>query len=98
MTASIIPPNAKYPDRDSRDVNSDWISMDRDTLMDLGRYLNVYIEPFDSCDGTMNQTVVWLEANGKNVDREISWLEDQGISCDCEIVTKLYIPTRFGLK
>jgi hypothetical protein len=72
--------------------------MDRDTLMDLGRYLNVYIEPFDSCDGTMNQTVVWLEANGKDVNREITWLQTQGVNCDCEVVTKLYIPTRFGLK
>lgn len=72
--------------------------MERITLLDLGRYLNVYIEPFDSCDGTLGQTRVWLEANGKNVVQEIDWLKTQGITCDCEVVTKLYIPTRFGLK
>lgn len=98
MTASVIPPVLPHSPRDREGVHSDRTSMDKDTLMDLGRYLNVYIEPFDSCDGSMNQTVVWLEANGKNVDREISWLESQGVSCDCEVVTKLYIPTRFGLK
>ena len=72
--------------------------MERITLLDLGRYLNVYIEPFDSCDGTLGQTRVWLEANGRDVEQEIAWLEEQGIICDCEVVTKLYIPTRFGLK
>jgi hypothetical protein len=73
-------------------------TMDRETLLDLGRYLNVYIEPFDSCDGTLSQTVRWLEANGVNVDAATVWLKSQGVSCDCEVVTKLYIPTRFGLK
>jgi hypothetical protein len=72
--------------------------MERNTLLDLGRYLNVYIEPFDSCDGSLSQTMVWLEANGRNVDEEIKWLQMQGVTCDCEVVTKLYIPTRFGLK
>lgn len=72
--------------------------MDRDVILDLGRYLNVYIEPFDSCDGTLSQTRVWLEANGRDVETEIAWIESQGITCDCEFVTKLYIPTRFGLK
>ena len=72
--------------------------MERNTLLDLGRYLNVYIEPFDSCDGTLSQTMVWLEANGRNVKQEIAWLHSQGVTCDCEVVTKLYIPTRFGLK
>ena len=72
--------------------------MDRETLLDLGRYLNVYIEPFDSCDGSLSQTIVWLEANGKEVDPSIEWIKSQGVDCDCELVTKLYIPMRFGLK
>ena len=77
-------------------IGSDF--MERTTLLDLGRYLNVYIEPFDSCDGSLSQTMVWLEANGRNVEQEIEWLQAQGVTCDCEVVTKLYIPTRFGLK
>ncbi len=72
--------------------------MERELILDLGRYLNVYIEPFDSCDGSLSQTRRWLEANGRHVDIELKWIQSQGITCDCEFVTKLYIPTRFGLR
>ncbi len=70
--------------------------MDKQTLIHLGRYLNIYIEPFDSCDGTLSQTIVWLEANGCEVVKEVDWLLRQGVTCDCEVVTRLYLPARFG--
>lgn len=68
--------------------------MDQQTLMTLGQYLNENLS-LETCDNSLSLASDWLEAMGtSDVESELSWLKEQGISCDCEVVIKLYIPAR----
>jgi hypothetical protein len=68
--------------------------MDDETILALGKFLNEVIDKFDSCDHTLGVTEAWLLAYGHKRQAALDWLRDQGISCDCEFMLKLYIPTR----
>ncbi len=70
--------------------------MDRDTILSLGNYLNLYIDPVGTCDRSFRNTGDWLRANGYDVEAEIEWLTEQGVHCDCEFVIKLFLPMRHG--
>ncbi len=68
--------------------------MDQQTLLSLGKYLNENLS-LETCDNTMKKSVEWLRAmQVEEVEEQINWLELQGVSCDCEVVIKLYIPAR----
>jgi hypothetical protein len=68
--------------------------MDQNSLNSLGKYLNHYIDPTETCDRTMQKTIAWLKANNYDVDAELVWLGNQGYECDCEIVVSMYMPAR----
>ena len=70
--------------------------MDDDTILALGKFLNEVIEEFDTCDHTLGVTEAWLKAYGYDGKATLDWLHDHGITCDCEYVIKIYIPTRDG--
>jgi hypothetical protein len=38
------------------------------------------------CDHSMRATTEWLRSNGVDVDAVVTWLENNGGYCDCEIV------------
>ncbi len=68
--------------------------MDQQTLLLLGQYLNENLS-LETCDNTLKNSTEWLRAmQVDNLEDQITWLEDQGVSCDCEVVIKLYIPAR----
>ena len=68
--------------------------MDRNTILALGEFLNNVIETYDTCDHTLDITIAWLEAHRRDVETNLKWVQEKGISCDCEFVIKIYIPTR----
>ena len=68
--------------------------MDRKTTLALGKFLNEVLEYYDTCDHTLDTTVAWLESHWRDVETNLKWIQDQGITCDCEFVLKIYIPTR----
>ncbi len=68
--------------------------MDQQTLILLGQYLNENLS-LETCDNSLKKSAEWLQAmQVDDVEEHISWLEEQGVSCDCEVVIKLYIPAR----
>ena len=68
--------------------------MDQKTLLLLGQYLNENLS-LETCDNSLKKSVEWLQAMQIDmVEEQINWLEEQGVSCDCEVVIKLYIPAR----
>ena len=66
--------------------------MDQKSVDSLGKYLNHYIDPNETCDRSLQKTVVWLKANNFDVDAELIWLKNHGIECDCDIVISMYMP------
>ena len=68
--------------------------MDRKTILALGEFLNDVLEYYDTCDHTLDTTVAWLESHWRDVETNLKWIQDQGITCECEFVLKIYIPTR----
>ena len=68
--------------------------MDRKTILALGEFLNDVQKFYDTCDHTLDTTVAWLESHWRDVEDNLQWIQDQGITCDCEFVLKIYIPTR----
>ena len=69
-------------------------SMDHQTLITLGEYLNENLN-LETCDNTLRNTHAWLEVMMPDqTEAELAWLEAQGVSCDCQVVLKLYIPAR----
>jgi Protein of unknown function (DUF2695) len=68
--------------------------MDQNSVISLGKYLNYYIDPKETCDRTLQKTIAWLKANHYDVDAELIWLRNRGIQCDCEVVISLYLPNR----
>jgi hypothetical protein len=68
--------------------------MDQQTLLLLGQYLNENLS-LETCDNSLKKSTEWLRAmQVDEVEEQIIWLQEQGISCDCEVVIKLYIPAR----
>ena len=65
--------------------------MDKNSAVSLGKYLNHYIDPNETCDRTLQKTIAWLKANQFDVEAELIWLENQGIRCDCDIVVGMYL-------
>ena len=66
--------------------------MDQKAVVSLGKYLNHYIDPNETCDRSLQKTIAWLKANNFDVDAELIWLENHGIECDCDIVVGMYLP------
>lgn len=68
--------------------------MDHKHLIALGEFLNENLN-LETCDNTLRNTHAWLDAMlPDQADAEMAWLEAQGVSCDCQVVLKLYIPAR----
>ena len=68
--------------------------MEQETLLSLGQYLNENLR-LETCDNTLNKSTEWLVAMKIDaIESQLEWLENQGVSCDCEVVIKLYIPAR----
>jgi hypothetical protein len=68
--------------------------MDQQILMALGQYLNENLS-LETCDNTLKNTVAYLKAiQYEDIEAEETWLEEQGVSCDCQVVLKLYLPAR----
>ena len=68
--------------------------MDHQNLMLLGEFLNENLN-LETCDNTHSKTVEWLTVMMPDkVEPVLTWLEEQEVSCDCEVVLKLYIPAR----
>jgi len=38
------------------------------------------------CDHSLRTTTEWLRSNGVDVDAVVTWLENNGGYCDCEVV------------
>jgi hypothetical protein len=66
--------------------------MDQKAVVSLGRYLNHYIDPHETCDRTLHKTVAWLKANHFDIEAELLWLQNHGVECDCDIVVGLHMP------
>ena len=65
--------------------------MDPETIDSLGEYLNESIG-METCDSSLSFSADWLHENGvEDVEAELEWLRDQGVNCDCEVVTILYL-------
>ncbi len=73
-------------------------AMDEETIIGLGNYLNLYIDPNGTCDRSFRNSTDWLRANGRDVEAEIKWLKEQDVHCDCEFVIKLFMPIRLKLR
>jgi hypothetical protein len=70
--------------------------MDRDTLLALGEYLNEVI-PLDTCDSTLRYTAEWLSSTDRpDPAADLEWIRNQGVICDCDVVIKLYLPSRIS--
>lgn len=65
--------------------------MDHETLISLGEYLNEQIS-METCDTSLSHSEEWLRSVGvEDVEAELDWLRAQGATCDCEVVTVLYL-------
>jgi Protein of unknown function (DUF2695) len=65
--------------------------MNHETIISLGEYLNEQIS-METCDTTLSHSEEWMRSAGiEDVETELEWLHSQGISCDCEVVTLLYL-------
>ncbi len=70
--------------------------MNRETLLALGEYLNEVI-PLDTCDSTLRYTAAWLSSTDRpDPDSDLAWIQSQGVICDCDVVIKLYLPSRIS--
>lgn len=57
-------------------------------LQSLFDWLNVQLED-DRCDRTLRMTRAWLEQQGLDVQAVVTWLEDNGGYCDCEVLANV---------
>ncbi len=72
--------------------------MDEQTLLELGEYLNDNPN-LDTCNNTLDATREWLEAHRPDqAAADLEWIAEQGATCDCEVVLKLYLPQRNRLQ
>ncbi len=68
--------------------------MKDDTILALGGFLNENLS-LQTCDNSLSNTVEWLSTHEHDgLESHLSWLEEQGVSCDCDVVLKLFIPIR----
>jgi len=78
--------------------------IDRDTLQALGDHLKQHIsfeagprvgrllpQTFKSkgCDHSLDRTIEWLKANGRDVEKDTRWLKRNGGTCDCKVIMNI---------
>jgi malonyl CoA-acyl carrier protein transacylase len=67
-------------------LNSLPISVDK--INELFDYLDEQLGEYD-CDDTLNLTVNFIEENSLPKDSLISWLNENGGYCDCEVIANI---------
>jgi hypothetical protein len=65
--------------------------MDPEIITALAKYLNGQIG-METCDSSLSHSEEWLEHQGvPDPQGVLDWLRDQGVTCDCEVVTLVYL-------
>jgi hypothetical protein len=68
--------------------------MDPELINSLANYLNAQIG-METCDSSLSHSEEWLDHRGiEDPDAVLDWLREQGVTCDCEVVTLVHLKLR----